>query len=38
VPNASISLLKFENGEFTPEFWGYNDYLEELKTKIPTRI
>lgn len=38
VPNASISLINFENDKFTPVFWGLNDYLEELKTKIPTRI
>lgn len=29
VPNASVSVVNYENGCYTPEIIGYNDYLNE---------
>ena len=36
VPNCSTTVCTYENGKFAFELIGYNDYLEELKTKFPS--
>lgn len=36
VPNCSTTLCAYDNGKFSFEYIGFNDYLEELKTKFPS--
>ena len=38
VPNASISVLAYENGTWTVEIEGFADYLGENKTVLPPNI
>lgn len=36
VPNCSVTVCNYENGKFTFELIGFNDYLNELKSKFPS--
>ncbi len=38
VPNCSVTVCNYKNGKFELEQIGYNDYLKELKTKLPIGI
>ncbi len=36
--NASVSEARYENGKFTEIYYGKDDYLENIKTKMPKNI
>ena len=38
VPNCSTTVCNYDNGKFSFEIIGFNDYLEEFKTKFPSGI
>lgn len=38
TPNASATVLKYEKGEFSFELIGYNDYLSDIKSELPSNI
>lgn len=38
VPNASVSEVTFENGEFILKTEGYNEHLTTIKTTLPKNI
>ena len=35
VPNCSATVCNYENGKFSLELIGFNDYLETIKTQFP---
>lgn len=38
TPNASATVLKYEDGKFDFEIIGYTDYLDGIKSQLPSSI
>lgn len=38
TPNCSATVCKYENGNYTFEMIGYNDYLNDTKSEFPSGI
>ncbi|MBO4953610.1 MAG: histidine phosphatase family protein [Clostridia bacterium] len=38
VPNASVTVLSYEDGRWTTELVGMADHLAELKTVLPANV
>lgn len=36
--NASVSEAKYDNGKFTPVRYGFDDFMNELKSSLPSNV
>lgn len=38
VSNASVSVVNYENGEFTDAVFGYDEHLGDIRSTLPTNV